>query len=144
MVMVMVMVMVVVVMMMMMVLMLAISLIILADILGCWLPYFPGRTWPTLFQRSKESPQRNLPRAPSSVHKLELAPDAASSASHREGQIKIATLTGDNSGHPVALPLVDVLRLLEAEGRVTRDDPTLLGRVGELPRMLDDTYPMLL
>ena len=143
MVMVMVMVMVVVV-MMMMVLILAISLIILADILGCWLPYFPGRTWPTLFQRSKESPQRNLPRAPSSVHKLELAPDAASSASHREGQIKIATLTGDNSGHPVALPLVDVLRLFEAEGRVTRDDPTLLGTIDELPGVLDDTHPVLL
>ena len=74
----------------------------------------------------------------------ELALDAASSASRREGQIKIATLTGDNSGHPVALPLVDVLRLLEAEGRVTRDDPTLLGRGDELPRLLDDTHPMLL
>ena len=57
---------------------------------------------------------------------------------------KFSTLTRDNSGHPVALPLVDVLRLFEAEGRVTRDDPTLLGRVGELPRMLDDTHPMLL
>ena len=57
---------------------------------------------------------------------------------------KFSTLTRDNSGHPVALPLVDVLRLFEAEGRVTRDDPTLLGTVDELPHMLDDAHPVLL